>query len=657
MFQTFRQRLLFWFLILISFNLVILAHTNRYLNERQKILETTELIESAYLLLLKNVTVKQDFFSYETTNPIFFKTGESNYLQQYKALEDSLNRTIDRLQHTRKAADFEVHTSLHTLSQRLQLSDSLFTRLIELIHKRGYKDYTLEGAMRVSAHRLESFTELNQTDVLSLRRHEKDYIIRNEQSYVDKLNLLGEDIKKRILKNNNRPADSIVYYLDTYLKYFNEIVTLDREIGIRDNKGLKYQLDQQLSSLESVLQQAVKQAKVTEQSLIETLSFYYVGITVLLLLLSLGISYLIARKITKPLTDLTVYITRFVDSNFSFEEGNPVVRTKDEIGKLTQNFTVLKTEIIGQLKFFKQKVDERTAELATANQKLVKVNEANSRFVPNEFLQFLGRKTVEEIQLGDHVEREMTVMFTDIRGFTQLSEKFNPEENFDFINSYLHQIVPVIRNHNGFIDKFMGDSVMALFPGKTDDAFAAALEITGVVSDFNKEFLARGKEPIKVGTGIHRGNLILGTIGHEHRLETTVISDAVNIASRLEGLTKHYHSSIIVSENSIQALEQAEKFHYRFLDNVKVKGKTKSVSVYEIISSLEPWKLETLELFNEGVQLLKERQLEIARKLFAHLIHQSPQDGAAKIFLKRCEEYILKGLPDEWDGIEVMQSK
>ena len=165
-----------------------------------------------------------------------------------------------------------------------------------------------------------------------------------------------------------------------------------------------------------------------------------------MLLGSILLSSFIANRITKPLRDLTIYITKFIDSNFTLTASNPIVRSKDEIGKLTQNFTVLKEEIITRLRFFKQKVDERTQELAKANDQLLRLNEANSRFVPNEFLRYLGKSSIEEVKLGDHMEGEMTIMFTDIRSFTKISESLSPQDNFDFINNYLNSIVPIIRN-------------------------------------------------------------------------------------------------------------------------------------------------------------------------------------------------------------------
>ena len=163
---------------------------------------------------------------------------------------------------------------------------------------------------------------------------------------------------------------------------------------------------------------------------------------------------------------------------------------------------------------------------------------AFSRFVPTEFLQLLGQDSLLSVSLGDAVERDITVVFSDIRAFTSLSEQMSPEESFAFLNSYLSGVGPVIRNHRGFIDKYIGDAVMALFPEDPADALHAAIAMQRFVREFNEQRLVEGRPEIRIGVGLHHGRVMLGTIGEDKRLEGTVISDAVNIASRLEGLTK-----------------------------------------------------------------------------------------------------------------------
>ena len=213
---------------------------------------------------------------------------------------------------------------------------------------------------------------------------------------------------------------------------------------------------------------------------------------------------------------------------------------------------------------------------------LLKINDAASRFVPREFLKFLGKESIVDVRLGDQVQREMTVLFSDIRSFTKLSETMTPKENFDFINAMLARIGPVIRKKGGFIDKYIGDAVMALFPGSPSDAVEAALEMRAMLRTYNERRRRRGYAPVETGTGIHTGMLMLGTIGESERMDSTVISDAVNLASRLEGLTKEYDCGIIISEAALLLCKE-RGFAHREIDIVRVKGKAEPVRVFEVL--------------------------------------------------------------------------
>ncbi|TGM60002.1 adenylate/guanylate cyclase domain-containing protein [Leptospira adleri] len=210
------------------------------------------------------------------------------------------------------------------------------------------------------------------------------------------------------------------------------------------------------------------------------------------------------------------------------------------------------------------------------------LSEAYSRFVPKETLALLSKRSILETQLADQTEGLMTVMFSDIRGFTTLSEKMTPSENFRFINDYLGMIAPVIREHHGFIDKFIGDAIMAIFPSRAEDAIEASLDMRKTLRKFNEIRKDRNQEAVDIGIGIHTGHLMLGIIGHENRMECTVIGDSVNLASRIEGLTKQFGCPIVASEVTIASLRDSVRFPHEFLDEVTVKGKSQAVKIYKI---------------------------------------------------------------------------
>ncbi len=295
-----------------------------------------------------------------------------------------------------------------------------------------------------------------------------------------------------------------------------------------------------------------------------------------------------------------------------------------------------------------------------AKQAQIEVNEAIKRFVPSEFLTLLGKENIVSVQLGDNIAREMTVLFSDIRSFTSISEAMTPEENFRFINSYLKQVGPVVRQHRGFIDKYIGDAIMALF-NEPEDAIAASVGMFRALEAWNTGRVQAGYPVVRTGIGIHTGDLMLGTIGEQNRMEGTVISDHVNLASRMEGLTKIYGVSLIISGTTLARLRDPASISFRTLDRVLVKGKQEPVTVIEVLNAesneVRALKEKTAPLFSEAQQLYNGRQFEAASVLFRKVLSSNPQDRAAAIYFKRCKVYQEKGVPDDWDGVEKLNTK
>lgn len=218
---------------------------------------------------------------------------------------------------------------------------------------------------------------------------------------------------------------------------------------------------------------------------------------------------------------------------------------------------------------------------------LVRLNAAYYRFVPKEFLRLLGKDDITSVQLGDQVQREMTVLFADVRDFTALSERMTPQENFNFVNQLLLGIGPLIRKHRGFIDKYIGDGIMALFPVQPADAVRASLEIHKGLSRMNASRKEEGAAPLRIGIGIHCGSIMLGTVGEPQRMDGTVISDVVNTASRLETLTKAYGVTVLLSEQVVAALPAELVARTRVLGRVSPKGKATPITVFELSSDGE----------------------------------------------------------------------
>ncbi|MEA5470850.1 adenylate/guanylate cyclase domain-containing protein [Spirulina sp. 06S082] len=268
-------------------------------------------------------------------------------------------------------------------------------------------------------------------------------------------------------------------------------------------------------------------------------------------------------------------------------------------------------------------------------------NLASNRFIPHEFVNFLGKKSIIDIELGDRIHQEMTVLFSDIRSFTSISENMTPEQNFDFLNAYLHQVSPVIREHRGFIDKYIGDAIMALFYHSPENGIEAAIAMQNQVKLFNQDSHSKGYPNIQIGIGLHCGNLMLGTVGEKQRMDTTVIADAVNLASRLETATKQYGASILMSEQTLNRLPNAHKYAYRFLGQILVKGKKEPIRIYEIyeadLPQLKAFKTETKLLFEKAVNLGDRGHTDEAREILQTLQAKNPEDNAVQLLLFRLD--------------------
>jgi adenylate cyclase len=290
-----------------------------------------------------------------------------------------------------------------------------------------------------------------------------------------------------------------------------------------------------------------------------------------------------------------------------------------------------------------------------------RIHEVTRKFVPYEFIQSLGYNLITDIKLGDQVEKIVTVLFSDIRNYTTLSERMTPEENFSFICSFNEYMGPIIRLNKGFINQYLGDAIMAIFPGNAADALAAAVQMQIAIQDFNKQRELTNQAPIQIGVGMHTGPLIMGITGDHERLDATTISDTVNTASRLESLTKYYKASIIISEETLQQISAPDNFHLRLLGRVQLKGKYAPLSIHECFSGNTEFelqkKLETLPYFKTGISSYLNSSFDSAVSAFQEVLDANPEDLTAKFFLNNATGYLNNGVPLNWMGVEQMQSK
>ena len=299
-------------------------------------------------------------------------------------------------------------------------------------------------------------------------------------------------------------------------------------------------------------------------------------------------------------------------------------------------------------------------ELERVRGQLADTEKAFGRFVPKELLHLLSVDNVRAVRLGMQTERKMTILFADIRNFTGLSETMTPQENFDFLNSYLSQMEPMIVPYRGLIDKYIGDAIMALFPESTDDAVRGALAMLERLEHYNKGRARAGYIPIRIGIGVNTGIVMMGTVGGIGRMEGTVISDAVNLASRLEDMSKTYGVPLLISEHTLHSLEDPDRYAIRFLVRNRVKGKQEAQSVYEVFDADPPTmraaKLRTRKRFQEALAFYFIGDIFRARTRLVRCLEEVPEDAPARLYLDRCDEYLRNGHAEGIEENELTQT-
>ncbi len=258
----------------------------------------------------------------------------------------------------------------------------------------------------------------------------------------------------------------------------------------------------------------------------------------------------------------------------------------------------------------------------------------------------------------------LTLFFSDIRDFTTISEKYEVEKVVEVLNGYLSEMVNIIFNNEGTLDKFIGDAIVAFWgaPVKIQDhrykAVISAIQMVNALKGFNEKNRENGLPELKIGIGIHTGEVILGNIGSEKKLDYTVIGDSVNLASRLEGLSKYYKCSIIISQDTYEEIQ--EKIYCRIVDFVKAKGKEKPIMIYEVLGDKSTMKKEDLSI----VELTERAFTQYREKQFSESIDSSkkildilPDDHIANMFIERCKAYLKENPSDGWDGSYSHESK
>ena len=258
------------------------------------------------------------------------------------------------------------------------------------------------------------------------------------------------------------------------------------------------------------------------------------------------------------------------------------------------------------------------------------------KFVPKEFFEYLGKNEVFELKLGESVQKEVTVLFIDIKHSFRASETLSLEENFKFINNYLSVVGECVRNNKGFIDKFLGDGVLAVFLNETD-ALKCSTEIAQKFENIN--LVSIGNEKIKYGIGIHSGKVVIGIVGEKERLTPTIISDSVNLASKIEHLNRIFLSNILFTKEVLNNIPRDFELNYRYVGTVNIDDI--GVSLFENLDgyagSNKTAYIKTKLIFESAVRKFEEKDYKEARKLFLNVLKINEDDNLSKFYLKKCK--------------------
>ena len=286
------------------------------------------------------------------------------------------------------------------------------------------------------------------------------------------------------------------------------------------------------------------------------------------------------------------------------------------------------------------------------------------KFVPMRYIESMAKEGLESIMLGNAEEVAVTVLFSDIRGFTDLSEKMTADEVLKFLNSYLRRMSDIIAKQHGFIDKFIGDAIMAIFDAKaSNNAVDASIEMMRALPSFNRKRKQSGYEAIHIGIGLHHGPAVIGTVGSNDRMDSTILGDTVNLAARMEGLTKMYGCPLMITESTLKKLRNRKQYSVREVDTVMVKGKAEPVKIFDVFDWETPPRREKKEQtrphLEKGRRHYKKRKWDQALKEFRAGHALAPRDQVFKIYIQRCEEYSASPelLPSDWDGATRLFSK
>ena len=377
---------------------------------------------------------------------------------------------------------------------------------------------------------------------------------------------------------------------------------------------------------------------------------YTIGIT---LVFAIGLILLFIKKVTDPLRNMVNTMKEIITSSDLSQRAR--VEYDDEVGHLATWFN----RMVGDLEMAYNQIKQYAYKSVLAKTSEEKIRHIFQKYVPGEIIDEVLKTKGSSLLQGK--KQTTTILFSDIRSFTSIAERLSAEELVISLNTYFNIMVGIIIKHKGIIDKFIGDAIMSIFGAPVlheDDPLQAVLtglEMLDSLDGFNRKQVKMGRPIFKIGIGLNTGDVVVGNIGSTQKLEYTCIGDEVNLANRLEGLTKMYGVPIIISEFTLAQTKGGVRA--REIDSVRVKGKLKPVKIFEPYNGVPPKTEQGYRIFSEGIGLYRNRQFNEALKHFKRSNSVLGSDMPSSLYEDRCNELIQNPPGEDWDGVFTAKTK
>jgi class 3 adenylate cyclase/HAMP domain-containing protein len=389
------------------------------------------------------------------------------------------------------------------------------------------------------------------------------------------------------------------------------------------------------------------------------------SLTLIMLPASVGAAVILLILFTRLLTNPLARIVKAMEKLIATADLSSRVEVEyaDETGTLAHTFNLM----TGELEKAWKEIKRYAFEAVLAGKKERRIRNIFQKYVPKDVIEEFFSSPDPNLLKGKNAD--LSILFSDIRGFTTISEGFSdsPDKLVEALNRYFSGQVDIIMNRNGIVDKYIGDAIMAFWgaPVKHGDdvlqSVLSGLDMIDALAVFNETQRKNDQKEFHIGIGINYGEVTVGNIGSQRKMDYTVIGDAVNLASRMEGLTKTYHAEILISETVYRELQkyggETAALRYRLLDKVAVKGKSLGVNIYTVKRNAGETEEKAWAVHNQGMELYHRRNFREAAEKFREVVSLLSDDFNARILFNRCAAYIKNPPPAEWNGVEVMQSK